>query len=421
METFNNGYNIVNYIIEGILGRGSYATVYKARHKKINEFVAIKQIYKVKTTREKFSKELSLMKQIDHPFAIVLYDSFEDNDNFYLVMEYVEGETLISYLQNYSPLPEWKVHYIFIELISCLHYFHTQLKLVHRDLRLENIMIDKKGNIRLIDFGLGNFYGGHTQLLKTMCGSPSFASPEMLKGEQYTYTTDLWSAGCILYTLAIGKLPFEDHNITNLINKILSSEPLYPTSLSHNLTQLIKHLLIKNNVQRASYAYISRHPWITSVPNSQYMVELFGSEVEWKTKKLRNIDIIKKFADMGYNPTETIYNVASNMYNDQAAIFLILARKHIINKLGECFSLPSMAPNQNLSLFHKGRLSRKQHSFLDGGQVNLFETRTNRSVSTLFHTRSHIRNEDKTQIFKTVPRFVIPSPAKKSKAESLLF
>ena len=413
-----------NYTVERVLGRGSYSTVYKAKHKKIDQYVAIKQIYKSHTTPEKFSKELSLMKQIDHPFAIVLYDTFEDDENYYLVMEYVEGETLISYLQNYSPLPEWKVQYLFIELISCLHYLHTQLKLVHRDLRLENIMIDKKGNIRVIDFGLGNFYGGHTQLLKTMCGSPSFASPEMLKGEQYTYTTDLWSAGCILYVLAVGKLPFEDNNMPNLINKILHTEPSYPSSLPQHLTQMIKHLLIKNNVQRASYAYIFKHPWITTIPNAHYMVELFGTEMEWKTKKLCVPETLKKFADLGFNPSEAIYNVSSNVYNDKTAVFLLLSRKYIIDKLGDRLSLPSLPPKTNFSPFRYIQLS-KRHTFLDGGQFSLFETSITKSACSLCHIKSHNnKSDDNNQVFKTVPRFIIPQPArtpKKGKAGSLLF
>ena len=401
------GETIHFYIIDGIIGNGSYSTVYKAKHLMTNEYVAIKQIWKNKTNPEIFSREMSILKQIDHPFAAMLYDGFEDDENYYIVTEYIEGETLLSYLQNYSPLPEWKIQHIFIELISCLHYLHTVLSLVHRDLRLENIMIDKYGNIRLIDFGLGNFYGGHSQLLKTRCGYLSFISPEMLRGEEYTSLTDIWSVGIILYVLAVGKMPFEDSNSVALMSKILTSEPFYPSLLSPQLTQLIQHLLIKENVQRASYTYIFQHLWVKQVPNSKYILEVFGTEAEWKTKTFTDHQVIKKMVDLGFKPAEIIANIASNNSNEKTVSAIILSRTNLIERLGKFTSMPKFIPKYAMHIpTRRSTMIAINHS----PQVTLLESKANKSVSSFFNTRAKIYVEEEKPIVKSTPKFVIPSP-----------
>ena len=142
---------IGNYQLQGVLGKGGFSVVYRAIHIPTQLPVAIKKIDKSTFPMEKFERELTILKSLEHPFAISFYEFLQDDNYYYLVMELIEGTTLLDRLNHGPDLPEWRIRHYFVELLSVLNYLHNTLKVAHRDLKNENIMIDENENIRLID------------------------------------------------------------------------------------------------------------------------------------------------------------------------------------------------------------------------------------------------------------------------------
>ncbi|OHS98880.1 hypothetical protein TRFO_34784 [Tritrichomonas foetus] len=163
---------IGDYKLLETIGRGAFSTVYRAKHRNSSREVAIKIIQKDSISRDLVEREVLILKSLDHPFAVAFYEFFENENYYYFVMEHVQGESIHEHLKKYGHFPEWLCKHYFCQLISVLDYLHNELRIAHRDLKLDNIMVDRHGNIRLVDFGLGNAYKGSSAVLQTACGSP---------------------------------------------------------------------------------------------------------------------------------------------------------------------------------------------------------------------------------------------------------
>ena len=175
-------------------------------------------------------REIEILKHIDHPHICQTYETFSTIHNFYLMMELVEGGDLFDYVSDNTFLPEPKACYFFRQLISVIEYL-SEMEITHRDIKLENILLDKsKQNIKVIDFGLSN-YCSDEELLKSSCGSPCYASPEMLSGKPYHgICTDLWSSGIVLYSMLVGSLPFEEQELSVLYEQIKKGKFYRPSN-----------------------------------------------------------------------------------------------------------------------------------------------------------------------------------------------
>lgn len=237
--------NIGPYVFDKHLSSGNFGKVYVATHEPSNEKVAIKIVTKNAHSINS-SKEYDIMMKLHHLFIVSLYEVIEDAENLYLVMEYVEGPTLLDYIKEQGKLPDWKIKHIFCEILSAVLYLHKTLKIVHRDLKLENIIIDKNLNVRLLDFGLSNQQKHDAALFKTTCGSPSYLAPELLMGKPYNHKVDMWSLGIILYALTDNTLPFGDPNMQSLTSKIITKDPFYPMISNQQIITVIKELLNKD-------------------------------------------------------------------------------------------------------------------------------------------------------------------------------
>lgn len=167
---------IGNYLMVRQIGSGSFASVWLAQHIKTELQVAIKIINKNKiesaNSKTRFNREISLLKQMQHPFISEFYESIENDQNFFLVMEYAENGNLHDFINSKGRLNELQARHYFSELISVLEYLHGEKRVAHRDLKAENILLDRYNNIRVIDFGLSNVFSDSHQELKTACGSP---------------------------------------------------------------------------------------------------------------------------------------------------------------------------------------------------------------------------------------------------------
>ena len=214
---------IGNYILLKNIGKGTFSKVSLGYHILTNELVAIKILQKNKIQDkidlERINREMIILKMLCHPNISQLYETLSTINNYYIIMEYIEGGDLFDHILKNKYLSEKESCLFFRQLISSIEYLN-KLNITHRDIKPENILLDKeKKNIKLIDFGLSNFQ--KKNLLKSSCGSPCYASPEMISGKPYNgIKTDIWSSGIVLYCMLVGALPFDDEDIHLLYQQI---------------------------------------------------------------------------------------------------------------------------------------------------------------------------------------------------------
>lgn len=337
-----NLFRIGNYVIERKIGMGAFSSVYKAKHIATNMDVAIKIIPKNILPEKIFLRELSIMKTIIHPFCITLYEYFEDENNYNLIMEYVEGKTLLDFLNNIgTSSPEYAARHFFCELISALDYLHNTCNIMHRDLKVENIMIDRYNNIRIIDFGLGNVVDPQNQLLQTTCGSTCYAAPELFLGVPYTNKIDIWSSGVILYALLCGFLPFEDKNVRNLIMKIVNEPIQFPTFVKPEQRDLLTHILDKNQESRYNIEQIKNHSWFQNYFFANIMNKNFGVSQDFSTvdNKLNIVpDLIKKSSNCNVDEDKIKIEIKNEVFGQNSAVYRIFLRDFVTCKLISLYS-----------------------------------------------------------------------------------
>ncbi|XP_060174639.1 serine/threonine protein kinase OSK1-like isoform X3 [Lycium barbarum] len=218
-----------NYRLGKTLGHGSFGKVKIAEHLLTGHKVAIKILNrrKMKTLdmEEKLRREIKIGSLFVHPHVIRLYEVIETPSDIYVVMEYVKSGELFDYIVQKGRLQEDEARHLFQQIIAGVEYCHRN-RVVHRDLKPENLLLDARGNVKIADFGLSNIMrDGH--FLKTGCGSPNYAAPEVVSQKFYAGPeVDVWSCGVILYALLCGRLPFDDENIPNLFKKIMLDEEI---------------------------------------------------------------------------------------------------------------------------------------------------------------------------------------------------
>jgi 5'-AMP-activated protein kinase catalytic alpha subunit len=218
---------------------------------------------------ERVSREIHILKLIRHPNIIQLYEVLasqiiETPRKLYLIMEYASGGELFDYIVKNNKLKEKEACKFFHQLIAGIEYIH-KLHIVHRDLKPENLLLDHNNNIKIVDFGLSNTYK-EGELLKTACGSPCYAAPEMIAGKKYVgHQVDIWSAGVILFAAVCGYLPFEDPNTSQLYKKILHGDYKFPKFISPSCKDFIEKILNIEPESRYGISEIRSHEWFSQV------------------------------------------------------------------------------------------------------------------------------------------------------------
>ena len=295
----DSGYTIGHYLIKKTLGKGSFGKVKLGIFLPNKEKVAIKILEKRKIKEKddliRIKREFEMLSKFDHPNIILIAEIFETQESFYSVMEYCEGGELFNYIVKKRYLCEEEASFFFYQLINGLEYIHS-LGIVHRDLKPENLLLTKNNLLKIIDFGLSNYHNINSDLkLETPCGSPCYASPEMVSGYSYDgYKIDIWACGIILFAMLCGYLPFEDKNNDNLFNKILKCKIKLPNYLSDDSKDLISKILVKNPNKRITIEQIKKHPFYLKGKN------IFNSNFE---KEKINFD---KINNKKIEKTETL-------------------------------------------------------------------------------------------------------------------
>ena len=266
-----------HYKILSFLGEGSYGKVFKAREISTGRVLAVKkiQINNSLTKYKKTIKEINLLKNLDHPNIVKFYDFFEEEENIYLMMEFLEGCTLKQYIQKTEIISENNARIIIKQLLTALSYLHYACDICHRDIKPENIMFKEKNDInslKLLDFGLSleNF---ESKNYLENCGTLVYMAPELLINNiKYTKGVDVWSVGIILYMLLMkGKNPFYNRGdsketvIKNIRNNnvIFNNDINEENNISNMGKDLINKLLKKNPLYRYTIRSALEHPWIT--------------------------------------------------------------------------------------------------------------------------------------------------------------
>lgn len=296
-----NSLKIEHYVLGKTLGIGAFGKVKIAKHELTGNDVAIKIINKKRMKNSnmsaKIKREIKLLRYFDHPNIIRLYEVLETQSDIFVVMEHVQNGELFELIAKEGKLNESKARFFFQQIISGVEYCHNNL-VTHRDLKPENILIDDNNTVKIADFGLSNLMKDG-KFLKTSCGSPNYAAPEVISGKKYCGTeVDTWSCGVILFALLAGFLPFDEEVIPALFKKIREADFQIPPHFSPEAQDLIQRMLKPNASQRIRFHDIKLHPWVRKetslyIDLSQLGTKLFQNKI--------NEEVLAKILTLKFN------------------------------------------------------------------------------------------------------------------------
>ena len=258
------------------------------------------------------------MKLLDHPNIVKLYQVIETEKTLYLVMEYASGGEVFDYLVAHGRMKEKEARAKFRQIVSAVQYCH-QKRIIHRDLKAENLLLDSEMNIKIADFGFSNeFCLG--QKLDTFCGSPPYAAPELFQGKKYDGPeVDVWSLGVILYTLVSGSLPFDGANLKELRERVLRGKYRIPFYMSTDCENLLKKFLVLNPAKRASLETIMKDKWMNIGCEDDELKPYVEPESEFNDP--RRVEVL---TNMGLTREDIEESLKNKKYDDIMANYLLL-------------------------------------------------------------------------------------------------
>ncbi|XP_074165309.1 serine/threonine-protein kinase MARK1 isoform X8 [Sminthopsis crassicaudata] len=353
--------HIGNYRLLKTIGKGNFAKVKLARHVLTGREVAVKIIDKTQlnpTSLQKLFREVRIMKILNHPNIVKLFEVIETEKTLYLVMEYASGafsplhhrlppctryrsmmlsealrsllnsggdsgtdSEVFDYLVAHGRMKEKEARAKFRQIVSAVQYCHQKC-IVHRDLKAENLLLDADMNIKIADFGFSNEFTIGNKL-DTFCGSPPYAAPELFQGKKYDGPeVDVWSLGVILYTLVSGSLPFDGQNLKELRERVLRGKYRIPFYMSTDCENLLKKLLVLNPIKRGSLEQIMKDRWMNVGHEEEELKPYTEPEPDFNDTK--RIDIM---VTMGFSRDEINVSLINQKYDEVMATYLLLGRK----------------------------------------------------------------------------------------------
>ncbi|PGH14843.1 CAMK/CAMKL protein kinase [Polytolypa hystricis UAMH7299] len=315
--------HVGNYSLGKLIGKGSFGKVYLATHKLTN---GSKVVLKSSNREDaNLAREIHHHRQFVHPHIARLYEVIVTEKLVWLVLEYCPGDELYNYLLRNGPMPLEKVQKIFTQLVGAVAYVHNK-SCVHRDLKLENILLDKHENVKLCDFGFTREYQGKASYLQTFCGTICYSAPEMLKGEKYAgEKVDVWSLGIILYALLAGELPFDEDDDQVTKQKILSGDPNFNERFPEDAKTLINQLLSKRPLLRPTLSDILAHPFLSEHAPQQHAILKLKRPAQFSTSLEKTT--LERMRSAGVNTEQVVEHVLAQKCDPLAGWWALLIEK----------------------------------------------------------------------------------------------
>ncbi|KAM5302031.1 serine/threonine-protein kinase MARK2-like [Glossophaga mutica] len=308
---------IGGYVLLRPIGEGSFAEVILARHLMTGTEVAVKIISRQKSTKS--YQEVTSLKMLNHPNIIKLFEVISTHSHIFLFMENVSGGHLLHYLLKNYPMTEEDARAKFRQMASAVQYCHHK-EIAHRDLKLENILLDRENNVKVADFGFSTKISDDK--LRTFCGTLSYMAPEILKLEPYDgRKADTWSLGVILYAMVMGTLPFKKTSFAEQKRTILSERFHIPDTVSVECQELLKKLLTVDPSHRITVDGIMADQWV----NIGYEEPLRpfneppGGDIDPR--------VIEIMENLGYEKEEIEDSVSQRKYDDIMGTYMILENR----------------------------------------------------------------------------------------------
>uniref|UniRef100_A0A3P8YGG7 MAP/microtubule affinity-regulating kinase 3 n=1 Tax=Esox lucius TaxID=8010 RepID=A0A3P8YGG7_ESOLU len=343
--------HIGNYRLLKTIGKGNFAKVKLARHVLTGKEVAVKIIDKTQlnsSSLQKLFREVRIMKLLNHPNIVKLFEVIETEKTLYLIMEYASGGEVFDYLVAHGRMKEKEARAKFRQIVSAVQYCHQKC-IVHRDLKAENLLLDADMNIKIADFGFSNEFTMGNKL-DTFCGSPPYAAPELFQGKKYDGPeVDVWSLGVILYTLVSGSLPFDGQNLKELRERVLRGKYRIPFYMSTDCENLLKKFLILNPTKRGSLEQIMKDRWMNVGHEDEELKPFIEPQPDYKDPKRTDIML-----QMGFSAEGIHDSLVNQKYNEVMATYLLLDYRN--SEMDECISL-SMKPRPGSDLTNSNALS----------------------------------------------------------------
>ncbi|KAL4101894.1 hypothetical protein PRIC1_005642 [Phytophthora ramorum] len=340
-----NGDVIGEYVLGETIGKGTFGKVKLGLHLLTGEKVAVKILEKKRIVQaadvERVAREIKILKRNRHPNVIQLYEVIDSPERIFLIMEHVDGGEMFEYIVAHHRIREPEAAFLFRQIVDGLAYLHSN-EVTHRDLKPENLLLQANRHhnprqhqqqppptllVKIVDFGLSNMHDGG-RLLRTACGSPCYAAPEMIQGRMYHGpVADMWSLGVVLFAMVCGFLPFEDSNTNLLYKKILSANYKMPTFLSANAQDLIRRILETDPEKRYTVDKIRQHPWLAGVQTPD--LSSFGVSDNAKSDevKARHELVLSQLESLGLPRDEVQTLLAKKAYNRFTASYYLLDSK----------------------------------------------------------------------------------------------
>ncbi|XP_067896118.1 hormonally up-regulated neu tumor-associated kinase homolog A [Heterodontus francisci] len=335
IRNFHHTKRVGSYLIGKKLGEGSFAKVREGLHVLTGEKVAVKVIDKKKAKKDSYvtknlRREGQIHQMIRHPNITQLLDILETENSYYLVMELCVGGNLMHKIYDRKILEEAEVRRYIRQLSLAVEHLH-RAGVVHRDLKIENLLLDEKNNIKLIDFGLSNCAGilGYSDPFSTQCGSPAYAAPELLARKKYGPKVDIWSIGVNTYAMLTGTLPFtvEPFSLRALHQKMVNKDlnPL-PVHLSSAAVNFLRSLLEPDPIKRPNIQQVLADLWLNNnYPGTPTCSSVYQDRLH--PEDLNQSVLLHMTEKLGYKHTEVVNTVLSNRASHTLSIYFLLNRK----------------------------------------------------------------------------------------------
>ncbi|KAF1798986.1 kinase-like domain-containing protein [Mucor lusitanicus] len=326
------------YTLGETIGRGSYGKVKLGVHQLTCRLVAIKKISKRHAPL--MAREIHHHRQLHHPNIVSLYEILSTETSIFIVSEHCPHGDLFDALAKKGRFSEPHARRWFLQLIDAIQYCHS-LGIIHRDLKLENILIDENDNVKICDFGFAR-QTDKNQLLKTFCGSLAYSAPEVIQRQNYSGpATDIWSLGVILHTLLAGELPFDDDSESELQRKVVKMDYVIPSYFSSDVADLIQKILKLDPYDRYTVPQIRCHPWLLDAATTINSPTQPLSTLSGQQQKLHEQDTANALLNAGFD-TSVVREMRLNHFGMLGTLWtmLLLKSSHAINVTSEKALLP---------------------------------------------------------------------------------